>query len=124
MTLGNTTISALAWIALALHLLIGASVLRHRGPPSQLAWLNFAVAAAVLLYWGTKWYSYLFRGITWYLSDQWLPALAIVVCIVAALTIAGRYQGSAFHWLVFVVDTIVLIGAALFLTFFRMTRLI
>ncbi|MES2307017.1 MAG: hypothetical protein V4558_16060 [Gemmatimonadota bacterium] len=99
-------------------------MLRHRSPASQLAWVNLAMGFAVLGYWGRNWFSYLFRGITWYLSDQWLPAYALVVCVVAGLTLLGRYQATAFHWIVFGVNTVVLLGAALFLTFFRMTRLI
>ena len=121
--MSDTTIRAIAWLALAVHLLVGAAVLRHKVPASALVVLNLVTGGSVLAYWGRRWFGYLFRGITWYGTDQLIPAYALLVCLLALLTLAGRYQGVGAHWLIFLVNTLVLLGAVLFFTFFRMTRL-
>ena len=81
-------------------------------------------SACVLVYWMRNWYSYLFHGITWYASDQWMPLYALGVCVLAGLTLAGKYRGAVPHALIFGSHTLVLIAAALFFTFFRMDRMI
>jgi hypothetical protein len=77
----------------------------------------------VLAYWGRRWFGYLFRGITWYATDQLIPLCALLVFILAILTLSGRYNGVGLHWVIFVITTLVLLAAALFFSFFRMTRL-
>ena len=52
-----------------------------------------------------------------------LPACALLAGILSALNLLGRYQGLAVQWLIFGVTTAVLLAAALFFSFFRMTRL-
>lgn len=113
----------IAWLALAIHLLVGAAIRRHRMPVSSLAALNLVTGACVLLYWGRRWFGYLFRGISWYATDQVIPAYALLVCLLAVLSLSGRYQGIGAQWLIFLLDTLVLLGAVLFFTFFRMNRL-
>jgi hypothetical protein len=119
----DATIRAITWLALGIQLVVGAAVLRHKAPASLIPLLNLIAGGAVLVYWGRRWFDYLFRGITWYLTDQWIPAYALLVCVLAGLTLAGRFQGTAAHWLIFGLNTLVLLGAALFFSFFRMNRL-
>ena len=121
--MSDSAVRVIAWLALAIHLLVGAAVLRHKAPVSALAIVNLVAGALVLVYWGRRWFGYLFRGITWYAADQLIPAYALLVCVLAVLTLLGRYRGVGAHGLIFVLDTLVLIGAVLFFTFFRMTRL-
>lgn len=121
--MSNAALTVLAWLAFAAQLLVGAAVLNHKAPVSRIALLNLAAAAAVLLYWGNRWIGYLNRGTTWYATDQLLPTCALVVCLLAALTLAGRYQGVIAHWMIFGSTTLALLAVALFFSFFRMTRL-
>ena len=57
------------------------------------------------------------------MTDQWIPAYALLVCVLAGMTLAGRYQGTVAHWLIFGLNTLVLLVAALFFASFKMTRL-
>jgi hypothetical protein len=116
-------VRAVTWLAFAMQLVVAAAVLRHKASVSLIALLNLVAALAVLAYWGTRWFGYLFRGVTWYATDQLLPACALVVCILALLTLFGRYHGVAVHWTIFGATTLVLLAAALFFSFFRTTRL-
>jgi hypothetical protein len=120
----------LAWIGVAAHLCIGFMVLRRPGALSAhrlLPLLNLTIAVCVLAYWARAWYGYAARGITWYASDQIVPLCAVAVAIASGLVLAGRSNGrlaGSFQWLVFGVDSLVLIIAALYLTFMRFDRLI
>jgi hypothetical protein len=122
--MNNAVPMAIAWLALAAHVAIGIAARRRLSDLPLLPLLNLAAALCVLAYWVQKWYGYLTKGITWYVTDQLLPLYAILVCVLAGLAIAGRYSGSVPNWVVFGVDTTALLAAALFLTFFRMNRLI
>ncbi len=104
--------------------MVGVMALRSGGSRSLVPVLNLITASCVLAYWANKWFSYLFRGITWYATDQLVPLYAIMVCVLAAVTLTGRHPAVVLNWLVFSIHLVVLIGAALFLTFFRMNRLI
>ena len=121
--MSDAIIKVVTWLALATQLVTGFAVWRHRAPASLIAILNLVAATAVLAYWGRRWYGYLFRGITWYATDQLIPLGAVLVFILALLTLTGRYEGTALHWMIFGVTTLVLIAAALFFSFFKMTRL-
>jgi hypothetical protein len=121
--MSDPTLRFLAWLAVAIHLLVGAAVLRHKVSVSLLAVLNLVAGALVLVYWGRRWFGYLFHGITWYATDQLIPAYALVICLLAVLTLLGRYQGVGVHWFIFSLNALVLLAAALFFSFFRMTRL-
>jgi hypothetical protein len=119
----------LAWIGVVAHLAVGVATMR-RSPelPARplLPLLNLAVAVCVLAYWAHEWYGYLARNVTWYASDQLLPAYAAVVALASVLSLAGRYEGrllNGFEWLVFGVDALAFVGAALYLTFARFDRL-
>jgi hypothetical protein len=121
--MNNVVIVAIAWLALAAHVAVGLITRRRLSDLPLMPLLNLATAACILAYWIPKWYGYLSRGITWYLSDQLLPLYALLVCVLAGLAIAGRYSGGALQWLVFGLDAVALLGAALFFTFFRINRL-
>jgi len=119
----------LAWIGVAAHLVVLVAMLRRPAVLESrplLPLLNLAVAACVLAYWINEWYGYVARGITWYASDQALPAYAALVAILCALALTGRFDGRlahGFQWLVFVVDAIVFAGAAFYLSFARFDRM-
>ncbi|HTL05921.1 MAG TPA: hypothetical protein VL241_09250 [Gemmatimonadales bacterium] len=121
--MSDATLRALAWSGFMIQVLAGAAVLRHKAPGSLLVVLNLVMAGAVLVYWGQRWFGYLFRGITWYATDQLIPAYALLVCLLAVLTLLGRSQFGGIHGWIFGLNTLILLAAALFFSFFRMTRL-
>ncbi|HTE47519.1 MAG TPA: hypothetical protein VK636_19915, partial [Gemmatimonadaceae bacterium] len=86
--------------------------------------MNLIVALCVLGYWVQRWYSYVFKGITWYATDQLVPAYALMALVIAALAISGRLSAPLPNWLIFGIDAIVIVAAALFFTFVRIDRLI
>ncbi len=122
--MSDPIILLLTWLALALHVLVMLPGVRRLTSLPLLPLLNLAVALCVLAYWIPRWYSYFFQGIRWYATDQLLPLYAVVVCVLAGLTLSGRYAGTVPHWMVLAIDALVLLAAALFFTFFRMDRLI
>ncbi|MDB4883343.1 MAG: hypothetical protein JWL95_2109 [Gemmatimonadetes bacterium] len=122
--MSNATLMAIPWLALAAHVAVGVVVGRRWSSLPLLPLINLATAACVLLYWAQRWYGYLFRGVTWYGTDQLMPLYAILVCVLAGLTLTGRLTATAPHWVVFGVDAVALLGAALLFSFVRITRLI
>lgn len=114
----------LAWSALIMQILVGVAIVRHKAPSSLIVVLNLVAASLVLGYWGRRWFGYLFRGISWSATDQLIPAYALLVCLLALLTLSGRYRGVGVHFWIFGVHTLILLAAALFFSFFRMTRLL
>jgi len=115
-----------AWIGLLAHLVVGGAALRRSAalPPNRLlAAINLAMALCVIAYWVRKWYGYATRGVTWYVSDQVVPLYAIGVAVLSGIALAGWYDGRVPHWLVYLVDTLALAAAALYLTFARFDRL-
>lgn len=48
---------------------------------------------------------------------------ALVVCALAVMSLSGRHHAVTLDWVVFVIHSVVVIGAVLFVTFFRMGRL-
>jgi exosortase/archaeosortase len=121
--MSDSTLRAGAWVALVIQLLVGAAVARHRVSVSAIVVLNLVAAAAVLVYWGRRWYGYLFHGITWYAVDQLIPLSALLVCGLAVLTLLGRFQAVGVHWAIFILNTLALFATVLFFSFFRITRL-
>ena len=113
-------IAAVAWIALGLHLAVGIATLRSGGARPWLPLLNLTIAGGVLAYWASRWYGYLFHGVTWYASDQVIPLYAFLVCAVSVISLSGRYHVGALDWAAFAVHGVVAIGAVLFLNFFEM----
>ncbi|MEO8619569.1 MAG: hypothetical protein ABI625_00810 [bacterium] len=121
--MGNILIAALAWFALAVHLAVGVATWRRVSALPLLPLLNLAVAVGVLGYWIPRWYSYVFRGIQWYATDQIVPLYALLVCALAMSSLTGRPLSNVPHWIVFAIDTIVLIGAVAFFALFKINRL-
>ena len=122
--MSNTLVAATAWIGFALHLIVGVTAIRSERGAALVPLLNLLTAGSVLAYWGYRWFGYLFRGVTWSLSDQALPLYALVVCLFAGLALANRHSAVTITWIAFVIDSVVLLIAVLFVTFFRMDRLI
>lgn len=117
--MNNTVIAAIAWVGLAVHLVVAAVAWRSGAARPLVPLVNLITASCVVLYWAQRWYGYLFRGITWYATDQLLPVYALLVCALAAATLAGRVNATTVNGLVLLVHTVVLVLAALYLTFFR-----
>jgi len=118
--MSNFVITVLAWVGLGLHLLVGILALRSAGSRQLVPVLNLIIAACVVAYWAQRWFGYVFRGITWSVSDQAIPLYAILVCILAGGTLAGRYSAVTLNWLVFTLHTVAFVGAVLFVALFRM----
>jgi len=119
----DSTLRVLAWAAVLIQGLACAAVLRHRAPWALVVVLNLLAATAVLAYWGRRWFGYLFRGVAWSATDQLIPLYALLVSVLAVLTLMGRFRGVAVQWGIFGFNTLVLLAAALFFSFFRMNRL-
>jgi hypothetical protein len=49
-----------------------------------------------------------------------MPLYAVIVCVLAAGTLAHRFSATALNWLAFTVHALACVGAVLFVTFFRM----
>ncbi len=121
--MNNRTLQVALWLAVTCQIVGGAAVATRKAPPATLVVLNLVTALSVVAYWGWQWFGYLFRGITWYASDQLLPAYALAVVALASFTLFGRVEAVGVHRALFGLHTLVLLLAALFFSFFRITRL-
>ncbi len=122
--MNDTTIRLITYFAVAVHVGAGIFSVRRSSTFAAVPWLNLVVALCVLAYWVQKWYSYWAKGISWYASDQLVPLYALVVCALAFFTLSGRYAAVVPHWIVFAIDLLVLIAAALYFTVVRFDRMI
>ena len=122
--MGNTALFILPWLAVVVHATAGLLVARRFTAWPLVPVVNGLVALGVLAYWLPRWISYATQGITWYASDQVVPLYALVVLVLSAAALSGRVTSAAPQWVVFSIDMLALLGAALFITFFRMDRLI
>ena len=116
----NVLFATLAWIALALHIVVGIVTLRSGGWRLWLPLLNLTIAVCVLAYWASRWYGYLFRGVIWYASDQLIPLYALFVVALTVMSLSGRYKAVALNWVAFAIHSVAVVGAVLFVTFFKM----
>jgi hypothetical protein len=121
--MSDFVIGTIAWVALGLHVVVGLVALRSGQSRPLVPLVNLASATGVLAYWAYRWFGYLFRGITWYATDQLIPLYALLVCVLTVLSLSGRYPGVVLNWFVFFINGLVLIAAVLFLSFFRLNRL-
>lgn len=121
--MGNTALTGLAWTAVAIHVCGGTIAWRRGTTIPLLPLINLATALCVVAYAAKDWVDVFTRGITWYASDQLLPAYAIFVCVFAGLALSGRIAAAPWHWAIFALHLAALLAAALFFTFFRMNRL-
>lgn len=119
----DSHILALLWVAVTVHAAVGLAVMRRLQHLSPVVALNTGMAILVLLYWMPKWHSYLFRGIHWYWTDQLYPLWAVGVVGIGILAFLGRGSENPIHWVAFACHFLVLLGAALFFSFFRLDRL-
>ena len=119
----NAMVTGLAWLTVVGHLAAGIASKRQGSVLPYVVVLNLVVAVCVVAYWMQRWYSYLFQGITYYLTDQAMPLFFIGVIVVSVLGLMGRNTGSWPHWVIFGVDAAVSVAAALFFSTFRITKL-
>ncbi len=119
----DTILAGAVWLGFALHLLAALAALRHWTTAPAVATANFLFGLAILSYWGVRWFGYLFRGVTWYVADQALPAYALAVCVVAGLALFSRFPSITANWVILALDGLALLAAGMFFTFFRITRL-
>jgi hypothetical protein len=120
--MSNFAVVTIAWGAVLLHL-AAAIVSRWRLTDVPLVPLvNLLTSALVLAYWAQRWYGYLFRGITWYATDQLLPLYALVVCVLAALAVWSRSAGTL-QWVFLTIDGLALLGAAIVISMMRFSRM-
>lgn len=122
--MSDTAILALSWIFFILHLAVVIVTARHWSTLPLVPFVNAVTAAGVLIYWMTKWYSYLFQGIKWYATDQAIPLYALVVITFSLAALLGTFKSTVLNNVFLGIDGSVLLAAALFFTFFRMDRMI
>jgi hypothetical protein len=122
--MNNTALIAFTWCAVAVHVLVAIAALRRWTTLPLVPALNLAVSLCLLAYWLVEWYGYLFRNITWYPSEQWLPLYALLACVLSLLAITGRYDTPVLSWTVFIMHSLTLLAAAVFFSLFKMDRLI
>jgi hypothetical protein len=116
-------VATIAWIALGLHVVVGVATFRSGAWRPWLPLLNLTMAGGVVAYWVYRWYGYVVQGITWYASDQLVPVYAVLVCVLAVISLTSRHHLVTLNWMAFVIHGVVALGAVLFVTFFRMGRL-
>lgn len=121
--MSNVALASITWLAFVVHLGIGIAARRRPANVSLLPLLNLVVALAVLAYWVPRWIGYVSRDIQWYATDQLVPLYAVLVCALAVASLTGRVTTGVPHWVVFGIDTLALLGAALLFTLFRINRL-
>lgn len=119
----NIQFTALAWIALLGHAIVGVLAWRHLGDARLLPVLNAFAAICVIAYWTMRWYGNISRGAVWYWTDQLVPLYAIVSLCAALMTLTGRMQVTWPNILVFVVNSMASVAAVLFVSTFRVNRL-
>ena len=122
--MSDISIRVLVWFAVIAHLAFGVVSWRRGSALPLLPLINLAVAACVVAYWIVRWYGVIAHGIIWYANDQLLPLYALAVCVFSALALGGKVVAQPVHWVIFCLQSLVLIAAALFFTFFKMTRMI
>ena len=122
--MSNTAILLTSWLAFVLHVVVAVITLRRLSALPLMPALNGIVAICVLAYWLLRWYSYAFKNINWYWSDQLMPLCALAVLVLVVLTLIGRCTGATAHWIICIIGGLASLAVALFFTFFRMDRLI
>jgi hypothetical protein len=123
LSVSDTAILALTWICFAIHLTVGVLAARSLTVRPLVPIVNALLAASVLAYWVTRWYSYIFDGIKWYASDQALPLYAAIVLALSLATLIGSWKGTVIHGAILSIDGLALLGAALFFSFFKLDRM-
>lgn len=119
----NTQFTAVAWIALLAHIVIGVLTYRRMSSAQLIPLLNVGVALCVLGYCLTRWYGNVFRGIVWYWTDQVLPLYAILSLCAAVMALTGRMQITWPNTAVFAGNALVSAAAVVFVSTFRVNRL-
>jgi hypothetical protein len=121
--MSNFAVAVVAWGGTLLHLVAAIVVGRRLVDAPLVPLVNLTTAALVLAYWAQRWYGYLFRGVTWYATDQLLPLYALVVCVLAGMAVWSR-GSSTLQWVFLTIDGLALLGAAIMMSVIRFDRMI
>lgn len=121
--MSDELILLLLWSAAAAHAVIAVGSVTGRMTFTCIPACNAVVGGGIVIYWIGKWYSYLFEGIRWYLSDQWIPAYGAFVVLICAAYAVGRRPPAWLHRALFYLHTFVLLAAAVFFSTFELDRL-
>ena len=121
--MSDTTIRIMLYLGVVLQLFVGVTAWRRGSAVPLIPLVNLAGHACVVAYAVTRWYGVIAHGTIWYGTDQLLPLYALAVCVFSLLTLSGKVSGVPVHWAIFGVQSVVLMAAALFVTFFKMTRM-
>ncbi len=122
--MSNFAIAALVWLALAAHIMVGIAVWRRWTTLPLVPMLNFVMAFGVVIYWVQRWIGAYVKHYKLYATDQLLPLYAILVCLVSALSVAGKLSTTVPNWIVFALQAAVTLAAVVFVMNFKITRLI
>jgi len=121
--MSNAAVTAFAWFGLVVHVAVAIVAWRRPAAAPLVPLVNLVVALSVIAYWIPRWISYITRNIQWQATDQLVPLFAILVCLLAAVGLSGRYTGNWPHRMVFAVDAAVFALAVLYFSLARFTRL-
>lgn len=111
------------WGAVAAQAVVTAGSMTGRMAFAWLVICNAGIGGGVVIYSIVQWYSHLFEGIRWYLSDQWLPAYGLAVLLLCAAYMRGPKPPTWLHRAVFHLHTALLLAAAVFFSTFELDRL-
>ncbi|MEO7996336.1 MAG: hypothetical protein ABI852_02765 [Gemmatimonadaceae bacterium] len=122
--MSNTTVTVLAWLALIAHVTVGILAWRRGSAIPLVTIINFIFALSVAGYWAQRLVMALIKGLTWYGNDQVWLVYGLAVCTVSVFALTGRIAWAGLHWTIFAAQTLVCVAAVLFVSFFKINRLI
>ncbi|MEP6832844.1 MAG: hypothetical protein ABJB74_05590 [Gemmatimonas sp.] len=122
--MSDFSVRILVWFALIAHVTVGVVSWRRGTVLPLVPIVNLLTASGVVAYALQRWYGVFAHGIIWYGTDQLLPLYALVVCIFSVMSLLGKVVAAPLHWTILVLHLLVVIAAVLFVTFFKMTRMI
>lgn len=111
------------WTAVAAQAVVTVGSMTGRLAFVWVVACNAGVGGGIVIYGIVQWYSYLFEGIRWYLSDQGLPAYGLAVLLLCATYARGRRPPPWLHRTLFHLHTTLLLAAAVFFSSFELDRL-
>ncbi|MEO7360371.1 MAG: hypothetical protein ABI120_08575 [Gemmatimonadaceae bacterium] len=122
--MSNTTFTVLVWLSMAAHVAVGSIAWRRGATIPLVPLINLAFALGLAGYWAQRLILALINGRIWYASDQVWLVYGVAICIVSILALTGRITWNGLHWTVFGAHALVCVAAVLFVSFFRMNRLV
>lgn len=113
----------IAWSGFSVHAAAALTVWRRPDSLAPIVAANFVTGLSVLAWWASRWYGSVRDDTAWTLSDQAMPLYAFLICLLCGATMSGRSPTGFLHWSAFALHAIILLLAALFLSFYRIGRL-